>query len=57
MLDILSLRKLGGLTWNNVSSIERIFIFNKPKAIHKLDLRYFACPLAVEMIFDVLLRS
>jgi len=46
-----------GLTWDNVSSIQRIFILNETKAIHNLDVGNLASALAVEVIFNVLFRS
>jgi hypothetical protein len=46
-----------GLTGDNVSRIQRIFILNETKAIHKLDLGDFASALAVEVIFNILFRS
>lgn len=42
------------LTWDNVSCIKHVFIFNEAKAIHELDFLDDSSTMALEMILDFL---
>jgi hypothetical protein len=41
------------LTGNDISGIHSIFIFNKTKAIHELDLSDLASAMSCEVVFDI----
>ena len=45
----------GELTRDNISRIHGIFILNEAEAIHELDLGDFTCPMAIEVVFNILL--
>jgi hypothetical protein len=45
----------GVITWNHISRIHGILIFEKAEAIHKFDFCNLASSMALEMLFDVLL--
>lgn len=43
----------GLLTWDDISSIHGIFIFNEAEAIHKLDLGDLASTMGGEVTLDI----
>ena len=45
------------LTWDNVSCVHRIFVFDETKPIHELDFRDFTSAMCAEVVFNILLGS
>lgn len=42
------------ITWDDVTGIHRILIFDEAKPVHQLDLRDLSGAMGAEMFFDVL---
>lgn len=45
------------LTWDNVSSVHRIFVLDEAKAVHELDLGNLAGAMGVEVVLNIGLGS
>lgn len=41
------------LTWDYITGIHGIFVFNEAEAVHELDFSYFAGAMGGEVCFDV----
>ena len=43
-----------GLTWNNITCIQRVFVLDEAKSIHELDLCDLSSPMSIEMVLNFL---